>query len=345
MALAILAGVFQHVGNGEPAVAVADNLFERHAGDVFHGDVFAPLLLADVVNADDIVVAQAAGGARFLAEAAHGLHVAREVLGQDLEGHDLIQFVVVRAVNDAHCAASDFLEQLIAPLGRFAQVLQDGLALLHERLECGGLGELVQLLGDVLIFGVDGIDALEGLARAADVAMGLHLLGQAVEEGLDIRIHGHVLEFLEGDVMKALVEEAFGQVASGNLLQRGVEAGLLEAGDRAIPFLEPHADASHFEPKVEIILLAEKVVVDLHEEALGLLVIGIEIQHDFQHAARGGGVALALENASLAKEGIEIIDVCLENAVEDREDAGVFRANRFRIWPRWPRLPLRIASC
>jgi hypothetical protein len=109
---------------------VLQRLAQRLALDQLHGDVvhFGPALRAladrlyvhdrlgvsDLVNADDVRVAESRGRARFVGEAADALPVAGQIGREDFEGNVAAQRAVVGAVDVAHRAGADEGDDLVA---------------------------------------------------------------------------------------------------------------------------------------------------------------------------------------------------------------------------------------
>ncbi len=94
---------------------VVEERAERRPLREVHGDVGAALVLAEVVDADDRGVVELGGGLG-LAEEAPARHVVLEVpREEDLERERPVELGVARAVDDAHAAARDLLEEHVAP--------------------------------------------------------------------------------------------------------------------------------------------------------------------------------------------------------------------------------------
>jgi hypothetical protein len=94
-------------------LALADHLPQLLPFQVLHDDEQAPRILAQVVDGDDVGVAQPCAGLR-LAEKARAQLIARvHVLGDDLEGDHALQQGVVRLVHGAHASLPDLLYDLV----------------------------------------------------------------------------------------------------------------------------------------------------------------------------------------------------------------------------------------
>ena len=71
-------------------------------------------VLAELVDAADVPMADLARELDLGAEAARHVAGARDLGAQDLEGHDLVELAVVRLVDHAHAALAERLEDLVA---------------------------------------------------------------------------------------------------------------------------------------------------------------------------------------------------------------------------------------
>ena len=65
-----------------------DGPVEGFSLDIFHDDVRLAVLIAGVVNDDDVVVAESTGLACLTVEALQHFCIAAEALGQHLDGDD-----------------------------------------------------------------------------------------------------------------------------------------------------------------------------------------------------------------------------------------------------------------
>ena len=109
----------------EVELAALDEGLHRLARDELHRDVEALGPLAHVVHLGDRRVVHRRRRVRLLQEPPLALLVARELGGQDLEGHQAAQVRVAGLVDDAHAALPEQLLDL---------VVLDGLA--DHRLGC-----------------------------------------------------------------------------------------------------------------------------------------------------------------------------------------------------------------
>jgi hypothetical protein len=86
---------------------------ERPPLDELHGEVVLSLVLADLVNGDDVRVVELGGRLRLAAKSVH-LVCGGELSGEDhLQRYDAVEAALPRFVDDAHAAAGDFLQQLV----------------------------------------------------------------------------------------------------------------------------------------------------------------------------------------------------------------------------------------
>ena len=87
------------------------------AAQVLHREVGLPLVLAEVVDGDDVPVRQLAGGASLAEEALAQLGVGLDRGADDLQRDLALEQRVVGLVDDAHPTLPDLLEDPIAPDG------------------------------------------------------------------------------------------------------------------------------------------------------------------------------------------------------------------------------------
>ena len=91
-------------------LAFCDELRERPTLDEVHREVVPALLHVELMDRDDVGVAQARGGGSLLEEAFH-LLVGGSLAGdENFQRDDTVQLRVVRLVDDAHPAASELSE-------------------------------------------------------------------------------------------------------------------------------------------------------------------------------------------------------------------------------------------
>ena len=81
---------------------------------VLHREVGLPLVLAEIVDGDDVLVRQLTGGARLPKEALAHFRVRLDGAGNDLDGDDALDERIEGAVDDTHAALPKLLLELIA---------------------------------------------------------------------------------------------------------------------------------------------------------------------------------------------------------------------------------------
>ena len=91
----------------------ADELLQIDAIDVLHRQEMDPAGLARVVGPHDVRMIQPADRLHLATEAADGLGIVQVAVGQDLQGHDLVEVDLPGLVDDAHAAVADFLQQFV----------------------------------------------------------------------------------------------------------------------------------------------------------------------------------------------------------------------------------------
>ena len=79
-----------------------------------------------VEDGDDVRMVQAARRARLALEALHTVRVAREFRRQQLDGHDAVEHVVTRRVDDPHPPGPQAIENLVPAYATAARQLHDG---------------------------------------------------------------------------------------------------------------------------------------------------------------------------------------------------------------------------
>ena len=166
----------QPVGHGELR-AGADQLVQRLALHALHHNVGGSVVVAQVVNGDDIGVVEPARSAAFLVEAGQHVGVAHEALGQGLDGHLAADLLVDAAIDDAHAAAPQHVDNLVlADMGYFAALLVPrGIHVLVPPLACfkpqlrRALGRIVRFRQHIEILHQKllGVDALHGIVLFA----------------------------------------------------------------------------------------------------------------------------------------------------------------------------------
>ncbi len=88
---------------------------ERLAFHQFHSDVGLAFGLAHFVNGADVGVVEGSGGARLAQQPRASLLVAKAAGRKHLQGHVPLELFVVRFINDAHAALSQFLVDAVMP--------------------------------------------------------------------------------------------------------------------------------------------------------------------------------------------------------------------------------------
>ena len=108
-----LAGDLRRLLGGDPAVGAQD-VGERAAVDVLHGDEVGAGVLAPVVDADDVRVAEVGRRLRLAPEALDEVGVDGELGEQHLDGDLAVEQAVAPEEHVGHAAAPDALAQLVA---------------------------------------------------------------------------------------------------------------------------------------------------------------------------------------------------------------------------------------
>ena len=97
--------------------ALFDDRVERTAAHILHRDIAQPVVLADIVDRDDIRVPQIRSGDGLAIETPGELGIDRQLRRQHLERHRALEQGIARAVHARHAAAPDlFLDQVAAQL-------------------------------------------------------------------------------------------------------------------------------------------------------------------------------------------------------------------------------------
>ena len=99
-------------GEGSPR---GDGLLEVRALQQLHGHVDLAVLLAVVVDGDDVRVVQAGRGLGLALEALAQRVVGAELGGDRLDRHEAVQDRVVGLVDLAHRALTDLFKDLVLP--------------------------------------------------------------------------------------------------------------------------------------------------------------------------------------------------------------------------------------
>ena len=82
-------------------------LLQRNAVDQLHDNIIRPLRAGDVVNGDDIGVAQLSDRQRFIPEAAAELRVLRQLAFQYFDGHKPVKAMTLGLIDIGHTAGAD----------------------------------------------------------------------------------------------------------------------------------------------------------------------------------------------------------------------------------------------
>ncbi len=98
----------QHPGERQRG-APAQPLLQALALEELHGEVGDVLVLADLVDGDDVVVLEGGAGPGLAEEALAGHRVAGELRQDHLQGHGAAEVRVLGPVDDAHAPAPQFL--------------------------------------------------------------------------------------------------------------------------------------------------------------------------------------------------------------------------------------------
>jgi hypothetical protein len=93
----------------------ADPLLEVLALDQLHHDVVDVAVAADVVDRDDVGVAQPRGGAGLAAKALEEFGLAAELLAEDLDGDRPPEGRVLGGVDDRHPALAEDVPEPVSP--------------------------------------------------------------------------------------------------------------------------------------------------------------------------------------------------------------------------------------
>ena len=127
-------------------VAVLDGVAQILAAQKLHHHEGAMLVVfAEIVNAEDVVVGDVAGHARFGQKARLGFGILAAGLGEDLDRHGAADHGVARAVDVRHAAAQELLQLVLADargklhlgLGHLRHAAQTGEVALVENRRVG----------------------------------------------------------------------------------------------------------------------------------------------------------------------------------------------------------------
>ena len=90
-----------------------DQILQRHALQIFHGDKRLAVFLADVVDGADVGMIQRRSRLRFALEAAERLGISSDFVGQELEGDKTAQPRVFGFVDHTHPTATQFPDNAV----------------------------------------------------------------------------------------------------------------------------------------------------------------------------------------------------------------------------------------
>ena len=111
-AIAGLHDVSQLFYDGDLPVA-GDDLIERLAVEELHHQIGIALMIAQVIDDDDVGVLQHAGGFGLTVEALEQVGILGKAAGHHLDGDDALDEVIHRLVHDAHAALAQNLNDVV----------------------------------------------------------------------------------------------------------------------------------------------------------------------------------------------------------------------------------------
>src|SRR5438128_10900010 len=88
-------------------------VLESAAFEQLHHNELLPLMLTDLIHRADVRMIERRGSTRFAQEALERALIFRQILGQELQGHQSLQDKVFGTVNDPHAAASELFENAV----------------------------------------------------------------------------------------------------------------------------------------------------------------------------------------------------------------------------------------
>ena len=98
--------------------SIFDGVAERLAFDILHHHERAALILAEVVDADDIFVAHVGGQASLLQETSLGFQIFHRVLSHNFDGDAPPEHGILRPVDVRHAASEEIFEHVFPDLFR-----------------------------------------------------------------------------------------------------------------------------------------------------------------------------------------------------------------------------------
>ena len=193
-------------------VALLGERYQVAALQELHGDEAVVVLLARVVDGDDVGVRELARGLRLAEEALlHpgdlvGLELLRQ--RQRLDRHLAPDLRVLAEIDHAHRALAELLLDLeAAELRLLADAELQRAARVRAAAEDHRLGELLgarDLLADIAELGVEGVDVAEHRLGLVELALALEIEAEVVEVVGERLGHRHLPELVPGEVELAL---------------------------------------------------------------------------------------------------------------------------------------------
>jgi hypothetical protein len=92
---------------------VADAMFQRHAIQKLHDDKRLLILLSDLINGTDIRMIQCRRRLRLALEPGQRLRVVGDIVRQELQGNEAVEFNVLGFVDNTHAAAAELLHDAV----------------------------------------------------------------------------------------------------------------------------------------------------------------------------------------------------------------------------------------
>ncbi len=90
-----------------------NTVLQGRAIEVFHGDKRQAILLANVVNRADVGMIERRGSLGLTLEPAERLRVTRDLIRQELQGHETVQPSVLGLIDHAHSAAAELFNDAV----------------------------------------------------------------------------------------------------------------------------------------------------------------------------------------------------------------------------------------
>ena len=108
-------GVIQNLA-GKQGLFV-DEMLQSVTVEELHGDEGTALVFADFVDGADVGVIEGRGGLGLAFETKQRFLVVREIVGQEFEGNETVEFGVFGFIDDAHTTATEFFDNAIVSDG------------------------------------------------------------------------------------------------------------------------------------------------------------------------------------------------------------------------------------